>query len=218
VGSDRDNLFGLLDGGFKVCPGVEFLFDQTASDFLIRGSSEADVRVASGTTSLSTVNADETGAWSTSLRLEDGSHDLSAVSVDAVGNQSPSSEAVTVTVDTQPPPAPVITAPGSDKLTNNADVDLRGTARPHTTVTVSLDGSVLATVVADDGGLWAASRPTLSTETTSYLPSRPMARATRLRRPTAYGSSSTPTVPDVAVMTATRRRRSARVANRDGAR
>ena len=30
-------LFGLLDGGFKVCQGGEFLFEETGSDFLHYG-------------------------------------------------------------------------------------------------------------------------------------------------------------------------------------
>ena len=37
AGSDRDNLFGLLNGGFKVCQGGEFLFEETGSDFLHYG-------------------------------------------------------------------------------------------------------------------------------------------------------------------------------------
>ena len=37
AGSDPDNLVGLIYGGFKVCSGSEFLFEETGSGFLHYG-------------------------------------------------------------------------------------------------------------------------------------------------------------------------------------
>ena len=69
----------------------------------LSGTAEAGstVEIFDGTTSLGTVTANGSGAWSfTSTTLADGVHSLTAVATDVAGNVSAASAALSVTVDT----------------------------------------------------------------------------------------------------------------------
>lgn len=98
-----------------------------------------------------TATADATGAWSLTLpaTLSDGSHTVSARATDAAGNTGAVSPVNAFTVDTAAPAAPIIDVPASNALLSTATPVFSGTAEPGSTVTITIDGVVVGTVVAD---------------------------------------------------------------------
>ena len=111
---------------------------------------------------LGTVVADaQTGVWTiTTAPLADGLHSFTATATDASGNQSAATPPASITIDTAPPAAPVITSYGDDTgnrgdgITKDRDLTVVGTAEPGSTVTVYADGVLVGTVVANANGRW----------------------------------------------------------------
>ena len=99
----------------------------------------ATITLKDGTTVLVTTTADVNGDWSvTSPALGDGSHAITATTMDAAGNES-ASAALSVTVDTSPPAPPSVPdlaagsdsgSSGIDNLTDDATPTFTGTAEP----------------------------------------------------------------------------------------
>ncbi|MES2835159.1 MAG: IPT/TIG domain-containing protein [Pseudomonadota bacterium] len=113
--------------------------------------------------SVGTTTADGGGNWSFTqpTGLADGSHTVQATATN-VGGTSPGSNTNTFTVDTTPPPAPVVTAPANGSVTNNAAASVTGTAEGGSTVTVFVDGAVAGTATADGSGNWSFTTAPLS--------------------------------------------------------
>ena len=83
----------------------------------LTGTAQANstVRVYDGATLLGTATANGSGAWSfTTAALADGAHSLTATATDAAGNVSAASAALSVTIDTAAPAAPVIASFSND--------------------------------------------------------------------------------------------------------
>ncbi|MGK5077309.1 Ig-like domain-containing protein [Janthinobacterium sp. HLX7-2] len=113
------------------------------------------------------------GVWSiTSSALGQGVHTLTAKAFDAVGNTSPASTALSITIDTSIPAAP--SAPSldsvsdsggsnSDQITKFTNLLITGTAESGSTVTLyGTDGvTVLGSTIAS-GGAWSISTSTLA--------------------------------------------------------
>ncbi|KAB8035609.1 Ig-like domain-containing protein, partial [Janthinobacterium aquaticum] len=143
----------------------------------VTGTAEAGSTVTlndtDGTTVLGTAVATG-GAWSiTSSALASGTHSLSVKAVDAAGNSSVASAALSITIDTTPPAAPSapVLALASDSGVSNTDgvtnvitPTVTGTAEAGSTVTLyDTDGTtVLGTAVAT-GGAWSITSSTLAT-------------------------------------------------------
>ncbi len=106
--------------------------------------------------SVGTVVADAQGNWSFPVvdDLADGSHTIVVETTNVGGVKA--SAAATFVVDTTPGDAPlVITSPqDGDKLKTPLPV-ITGTTQPGVSVTVSVDGKVVGTVVADVDGNWS---------------------------------------------------------------
>ena len=121
----------------------------------LTGAAEADstVKIFDGATQLGTATANESGAWSfTTSTLADATHSFTAMDTDASGNTSAASHAVSVTVDTQAPAAPVI---ATDTIVNTNEVMLTGTAEANSTVTVLEGATQLGTATANASGAWS---------------------------------------------------------------
>ena len=74
---------------------------------------------------LGTTVANSDGSWSfTSPALSDGTHSITVTATDAAGNESVSSDALTVLIDTQPPDAPGGRNPADGTYTNDASPTL----------------------------------------------------------------------------------------------
>jgi hypothetical protein len=148
-----------------VAPGAPVLTGPgaliTTATPAIEGTAEAGstVTVTVDGAVVGTVTADASGAWSFTLasELAQGAHVATAMATDAVGNRSPASAARRFTVDSVAPSVPVLTGPGA--LVNTARPAMGGTAEAGSTVTVTLDGAVAGTVIAQESGAWTFTLP-----------------------------------------------------------
>ncbi|MDL9979421.1 Ig-like domain-containing protein [Microbacterium sp. ASV49] len=124
----------------------------------ITGTAEANstVTVNIDGTAVGTTPADGTGNWTftPTTALSDASHTVNATAKDAAGNISAVSNTNTFTVDTVAPVAPVVSTPANGSVTNNPKPPITGTAEANSTVTVSIDGTVVGTTPADGSGNW----------------------------------------------------------------
>jgi len=102
-----------------------------------------------------TVGSDGNWSYTPTAVLADGAHQLAVKASSSATSKvfSAATTAVTYTVDTKPPAAPVISTKAS--LTNNDKISLAGTAEAGATIKV-MDGiTLVATVVADNKGAWS---------------------------------------------------------------
>jgi hypothetical protein len=119
------------------------------------------VKVFDATTQVGTATADSSGQWHlTTSALSDGPHNLTATETNTSGQTSAASAALTVTVDTHVPAAPVLV---SDSVVNTNHVQLSGTAEANSTITVYDGGTVVGTGTTGSTGAWSV--------TTGALPS-----------------------------------------------
>lgn len=144
-------------------PADNITYDDTVT---ISGSAEADavVSVYQDGVLIGTTTADGFGAWSfTTDELEDGDYDFTATQVDAAGNESVASVAVSVTVDTAAPGVPVFTgvthdtgSSNSDEITNDNRLLLNGTAEAGSLLVITEAGTgFIGTALADSNGYWS---------------------------------------------------------------
>ena len=128
----------------------------------LTGTAEANatVKVFDGATLLGSAVANGSGAWSyTTAALANGAHSLHCHATDAAGNTGVASAALSVTIDTTAPNAPVI---AGDTIVNTNQVMLTGTAEANSKVTVFDGGTLLGTATADGSGAWSYTTNPLS--------------------------------------------------------
>ena len=127
----------------------------------LTGTAEANstVKVYDGATLLGSAIANGSGAWSyTTAALSNGAHSLTATAIDAAGNTSVASSALSVTVDTHVPAVAesLVSDTGissTDMITSNAA--LTGSGDPNAVVHFTVDGTVVAaTATANASGAW----------------------------------------------------------------
>ena len=100
------------------------------------------------------------GTFDVVAAVGEGSHTLSAVVVDAAGNEAASAPTVTFTVDRTAPPVPAIVAPADGAVLDAADlvagrVVFSGTAEPNAAVEVWIDGTLADGATTDASGAWS---------------------------------------------------------------
>jgi hypothetical protein len=119
------------------------------------GEAGSTVHVSSGGVDLCTAVVSPNGTWACTIAAHgDGQVTVTASAVDPVGNGSPSSAGRTITIDTQAPAAPVITAPAANASVGVEPV-ISGTAEAGATVSVKEGGALVCSVVADAQGHWS---------------------------------------------------------------
>ena len=110
------------------------------------------VNVYDGATLLGTATANSSGAWSfTTATLANGTHSFTATDT-VSGTTSAASSALSVTVDTVAPAAPVIS---NNSVASTNVVTLNGTAEANSTVTVFDGTTQLGTATANASGAWS---------------------------------------------------------------
>jgi uncharacterized delta-60 repeat protein len=135
---------------------------------ILTGTAEANstVTISQNGTAIGTATANGTGNWTldrSATTLLDGNYTYTATATDAAGNVSPASANFLVTVDTGLPAAPAVvtitTDSGSaDGITNDNALILTGTAEANSTVTISQNGTVVGTALANGTGNWTLDR------------------------------------------------------------
>jgi Metallo-peptidase family M12B Reprolysin-like/Bacterial Ig-like domain len=112
--------------------------------------------------STGTTMTDAAGNWTLTpvVPLADGPHTVQATAQLSGQTVSPGSNTNTFTVDTTPPPAPVVTTPANGSQTNDNTPAYAGTAQSGTTVAVLVDGSPVGTTTATGAGSWSFTQPT----------------------------------------------------------
>jgi hypothetical protein len=133
------------------------------SQFTFRGVAEPGntVEIYVNDDELGSSEADLTGTWSlpSPMALIDGPHTVVARSIDRAGNTSLPSATISFTADTIVPPPPIVAQPNQNAMVATRTPDFRGTAEPLSTVAVSVDDTVVGTVVASDMGEWGLVQP-----------------------------------------------------------
>ncbi|WP_158286402.1 Ig-like domain-containing protein [Chitinophaga sp. S165] len=123
----------------------------------VTGTAEPNstVTIYRGVIVVTTVTANASGNYSYTFNpaLADNVYALSATATDAAGNISVHSPVLNITVDTQAPPAPVVSAVITPANDNTPTVT--GTAEPNSTVTIYRDGALAGSTIADASGNYA---------------------------------------------------------------
>ncbi len=160
-----------VDTGAPVAPAIDSETIVNANQINLVGTAEAGstITVYDGTTVLGNTQVDANGAWSfTSAALFDGSHSLSVTATDAAGNVSAASSDPVVTIDTDAPVAPAITAFSNDSgvagdhITNDNTLSLTGTAEAGATMKIYDGATLLGSAVATSTGAWSFTTGTLA--------------------------------------------------------
>lgn len=142
----------------------------------IRGTGEpgTTLYIFSGADQIGTLTIPDSGIWAftPTVHLHEGGHVLTATAIDDAGNASGTSNSWSITIDSMPPAAPVITSVVDDvsgrtgpldtgETTNDARPTLNGTGEPGATISIRLDGVQIGTALVSDGGAWTFT-PTLA--------------------------------------------------------
>ena len=86
--------------------------------------------------------------------LADGNHSFTVTATDPAGNLSaPATHAWTV--NTTPPPAPIIVAPAEGQVLYTATPAISGTAAVQTQLALAVDGTQVASLAVQPGGSWS---------------------------------------------------------------
>jgi hypothetical protein len=143
----------------------------------LAGSADAGTKVYlyDGATAAGSATSDGTGRWGIdTLALVDGLRTFTVRAVDAAGNQSAASEAVSTTVDTGAPLPPVFTSfaldsgeDAFDGITKDDQLVLSGEAEAESVVKVYLGETLVAQTTAA-GGLWNVTTGTLTDGTYAF--------------------------------------------------
>ena len=119
------------------------------------------ITVYDGSTKLGTTTATSTGSWDYITQvLTDAKHVLTATETNASGQTSAASAALTVTVDTHVPAAPILV---SDSVVNTGQVLLSGTAEANSKITVYDGTAAVGTTTAGANGAWNVTTSALPT-------------------------------------------------------
>jgi hypothetical protein len=121
------------------------------------------ITVYDGSTKLGTATASSTGSWDyITTVLTDAKHVLTATETNSSGQISAASAALTVTVDTHVPAAPVL---ATDAVVNTNQVKLSGTAEANSTITVYDGATVVGTGTTNSTGNFTVTTSALSSGT-----------------------------------------------------
>ncbi|MBO3699518.1 Ig-like domain-containing protein, partial [Roseivirga sp. E12] len=158
--------------------GADGITNDNTLSFNGTAEANATVEVFIDAVSIGTTTADATGQWSfnhETATLTDAIYAITATATDAAGNTSSSSAALSVTIDTAAPAAPVVSsitndtgANGTDQNTNDPTLSFNGTAEANATVEVFIDAVSIGTTTADGAGQWSFNHENTTLSDASY--------------------------------------------------
>ena len=154
----------LIDTVAPVAPVVSTISAVTNNTTpTISGTAEAGstVKIYDGSTLLGTTTTASDGTWSLLVTLTDGTHNLTATATDSVGNVGSASSAITPTIDTVAPSAPVFSNASGNTTVKTPT--LAGTAEAGSTVKI-YDGTTLLCTTTAAGGVWSFTLTTALTD------------------------------------------------------
>ncbi|PPQ28379.1 hypothetical protein CCR94_18055, partial [Rhodoblastus sphagnicola] len=128
----------------------------------LSGSAAANstVTVYDGSTKLGVATADSTGAWSfTTAKLSDGIHSVTVTNTNSSGLVSAASKAVTITVDTHAPAAPV---ESGYSIVNGNHALVSGTAEANSAIAVYDGTTVVGAATTTASGTWSLTTTALA--------------------------------------------------------
>jgi hypothetical protein len=178
--------------------GGAFVNDSTPT---LTGTGEVGttVRVYAGTTEVCTAVVSAAGTWSCVANMvTDGTYTLTARATDPAGNTGTTSPGRTITVDTLPPAAPVITNPAA-AATVAPNPSVSGTAEALATVLVFEGTTQLCSTPADAAGQWSC--PTTLGTGAHTIVARQIDRATNSGPNSAGRTFTVANVPTVTIDT-----------------
>ncbi|RPH24165.1 type I secretion C-terminal target domain-containing protein [Buttiauxella warmboldiae] len=164
-----------------VTPGPEDISSGQATNdprptFTGTGEAGSTIAILDGITPIGNAVVGTNGTWTFTPTgdLGNGLHPITVTSTDAAGNVSAPSAGFSVNIDTTVPLAPVITTvtddgttPGaivSGQPTNDTTPTFSGTVEPNTTLIISDNGKVVATIPVDGTGNWTWTPKQMLTE------------------------------------------------------
>jgi hypothetical protein len=130
------------------------------------GEAGATIEVTEAALPVCSTTVDQDGTWSCTptLPLLPGEHTLTATATDEAGNTDTATTTFTIEPsggDTDPPDAPVITAPAEGASVQDTTPQITGTGEPGATVTVTEGSTVLCTAVVAVNTTWSCA-PTVA--------------------------------------------------------
>ncbi|KAA0550799.1 BapA prefix-like domain-containing protein [Citrobacter braakii] len=130
------------------------------------GIAGSTITLYEGSTPIGSTTVLPAGTWSIQLSqpLSEGAHNLSAIATDAAGNASNAGN-FTLTIDTTPPVAPVISSAegligtnlqtlSNGSSTKSSNPELSGTGEPGAKITIYDNGGSIGTVTVQPDGSW----------------------------------------------------------------
>jgi hypothetical protein len=159
------------------------------------------VRVYAGTTEVCTAVVSAAGTWScVATMVPDGTYTLTSRATDPAGNTGSTSPGRSITIDTMPPAAPVITNPAA-AATVAPNPSVSGTSEALATVLVFEGTTQLCSTPADASGQWSC--PTTLATGAHTIFARQTDRATNSGPNSAGRSFTIANVPTVTLDTPT---------------
>jgi hypothetical protein len=124
-------------------------------------AANSTVKIFDGSAQIGTATTNASGSWDyiTSV-LTDAKHILTAKVTDSAGQTSVASSALSVTVDTHAPAAPILV---SDSVVNTNHALVSGTAEASSSITVYDGTTVVGTATAGTNGTWSVTTGALAT-------------------------------------------------------
>ncbi|PYI56511.1 Ig-like domain-containing protein [Paenibacillus flagellatus] len=133
---------------------------------------DATVKLFADAAEIGGAGADSGGGWNAtaSAPLPDGTHAITVKAVDAAGNESVSSDPLSITIDTSAPAAPDALDLEADSDSGDSDADnltyvttpaIAGTAEPDSTVRLYAGGTEVGSGTATGSGSWSMTASSL---------------------------------------------------------
>lgn len=116
-----------------------------------------------------------TNSFTAIVGLIDGLHLITTTATDSAGNKSIASEALSIVIDTNEPPAPEVNSisedtgnSNSDNLTNDITLYFNGNAEAYSSVEVFIDNASIGTTITNNLGNWTYNHSSVSLPDATY--------------------------------------------------